>query len=150
MAGMRTDYPEHLDAGLKPKSPGEVYYFARTPQRANRIVDITNYIDKKVEANMLNVTKGPAGRGRGRAFKESLAKEGKKLAILGDDESKVDHNYVKNIVFDIDSRRLNFSNISNRQLGEQYGLGWAERFHYIGPAENRLEKYIEENSVRIK
>ena len=146
MAGMRTDYPEHLDAGLKPKSPREVYYYARTPQRANRIVDITNYIDKKVEANMLNVTKGPAGRGKGRALKAQLAKEGKKLAILGDDDSKADFNYIKNIVFDIDARRLNFSSISNRELGEQYGLGWAERYHYIGPAENLLEKYIKENA----
>ena len=149
MAGMRTDYPEHLDAGLKPKSPREVYYYARTPQRANRIVDISNYIDKKVEVNMLNVTKGPAGRGRGRAFKENLAKAGKRLPILGDDEKMVDHNYVKHIVFDIDSRRLNFSNISNRELGQQYGLEWAERFHYIGPAENQLEKYIEKNAVKI-
>jgi LmbE family N-acetylglucosaminyl deacetylase len=30
MAGMRTDYPEHLDAGLEPHSPKEVYYYART------------------------------------------------------------------------------------------------------------------------
>ncbi len=95
---------------------------------------------------MLNVTKGPAGRGKGRALKAQLAKEGKKLAILGDDDSKADFNYIKNIVFDIDARRLNFSSISNRELGEQYGLGWAERYHYIGPAENLLEKYIKENA----
>jgi LmbE family N-acetylglucosaminyl deacetylase len=148
MAGMSTDYPEHLDAGLEPHSPKEVYYYARTPQRANRIVDITNYIDKKVESNMQNVTKGPAGKGKGLALKERLAKEGKKLALLGDDDSKADFNYIKNFVFDIDSRRLNFSNISNKQLGEQYGLGWAERFHYINSlAPNRLQQYIKENAI---
>lgn len=148
MAGMGTDYPEHLDAGLKPHSPMEVYYYARTPQRANRIVDISNYIDKKVESNMLNVTKGPAGRGKGRALKERLAKEGKKLTLLGTDDNLADFNYIKHFVFDIDSRRLNFSNISNKELGEQYGLGWAERFHYInGKSPNKLEQYIIENAI---
>jgi LmbE family N-acetylglucosaminyl deacetylase len=150
MAGMRTDYPEHMDAGLKPHSPMEVYYYARTPQRANRIVDITNYIDKKVESNMLNVTKGPAGRGKGRALKAQLAREGKKLALLGDDDNLADFNYIKNFVFDIDSRRLNFSNISNKELGEQYGLGWAERFHYInGVSPNRMEQYIKDHAIPI-
>jgi LmbE family N-acetylglucosaminyl deacetylase len=147
MAGMETDYPEHLDAGLTPHTPKEVYYYARNPQRVNRIVDITNYMDKKVESNMLNVTKGPAGIAKGKALKERLAKEGKKLAVLGDDDSKADFNYVKNIVFDIQARDTNFYSISTRELGEQYGLGWAERFHYIGPAENLLEKYIKENTV---
>jgi LmbE family N-acetylglucosaminyl deacetylase len=147
MAGMKTDYPEHLDAGLTPHTPMEVYYYARNPQRTNRIVDITNYMDKKVESNMLNVTKGPAGIAKGKALKERLAKEGKKLAVLGDDDSKADFNYIKNIVFDIQARDTNFYSISTRELGEQYGLGWAERFHYIGPAENLLEKYIKENTV---
>jgi LmbE family N-acetylglucosaminyl deacetylase len=148
MAGMSTDYPEQLDAGLEPHSPMEVYYFARTPQRANRIVDITNYIDKKVEANMVNVTKGPAGKGKGLALKKRLATEGKKLALLGDDDSRADFNYIKNFVFDIDARRLNFSNISNRELGEKYGLGWAERFHYINSiSPNRLQQYIKENAI---
>lgn len=151
MAGMSTDYPEQLDAGLEPHSPMEVYYYARTPQRANRIVDITNYIDKKVEANMLNVTKGPAGNGKGKALKERLAGEGKKLVLLGNDDSKVDFNYIKNFVFDIDSRRLNFSNISNKELGERYGLGWAERFHYINSnSPNRLEQYVKENAISKK
>ncbi len=47
MAEMDTDYPEHLDAGLSPYGPGECYYFSRVPQRVNRVVDISNYIDKK-------------------------------------------------------------------------------------------------------
>ena len=149
MAGMWTDYPEHLDAGLRPHSPREVYYYSRAPQRANRIVDITNYMDKKVECNMLNITKGPAGVGKGKALKERLARDGKKLPVLGDDDSKADFNYIKNIVFDIMERDPNFYSISTRELGEQYGLGWAERFRYIGPAENRLEKYIKENAIAI-
>lgn len=149
MAGMRSDYPEHLDAGLKPHSPREMYYYSRNPQRANRIVDITNYMDKKVECNMLNVTKGPAGVGKGKALKERLAKEGLRLPVLGDDDSMADFNYIKNIVFDIMERDKNFYSISTRELGEKYGLGWAERFHYIGPQENMLQKYISENAVPL-
>ena len=147
MAGMSTDYPEQLDAGLTPHTPKEVYYYSRSPQRINRIVDITNYMDKKVESNMLNLTKGPAGVGKGRALKERLAREGKKLEILGDDDSKADFNYIKNVVFDIEAKDPNFYSISTRELAEKYGLGWAERFHYIGPEENLLEKYIRENAV---
>jgi len=98
---------------------------------------------------MLNITKGPAGVGKGKALKERLAREGKKLPVLGDDDSKADFNYIKNIVFDIMERDPNFYSISTRELGEQYGLGWAERFRYIGPAENRLEKYIKENAIAI-
>jgi LmbE family N-acetylglucosaminyl deacetylase len=146
MAGMDTDYPEHLDAGLEPHTPEEVYYYSRNPQRANRIVDITNYMDKKVEVNMLNLTKGPAGVGKGKALAERLAKEGKKLAVLGDDENKADFNYIRNIVFDIEAKDTNFYSVSTRELGEKYGLGWAERFHYIGPPENQLEKYIREHA----
>ena len=86
MAGSDTDYPEHLDAGLKPHSPKERYYFSRDPhQRVNRVVDISNYIDKKVEANMMNITKGPGGNERNK-IKRAVAKEGKQLPILeGDD-----------------------------------------------------------------
>ena len=149
MAGMETDYPEHLDAGLSPHSPMEVYYYSRAPQRANRIVDISNYMDKKVECNMLNITKGPAGIGKGKALKERLAKEGKELPVLGDDTGKADFNYVKNIVFDYMERDSNFYSISTRELGKQYGLEWAERFRYIGPQTNLLEKYIKENATPI-
>ncbi|MBC7534930.1 MAG: hypothetical protein H7258_04475 [Ferruginibacter sp.] len=99
MSGMATDYPEHLDAGLKPHAHAERYYFSREPQRVNRIVDISNYINNKVEVNMLNVTKGPAGQHDGKKLKDRLAKEGKKLTILGDTDQSADFNYVRDIVF---------------------------------------------------
>lgn len=150
MAGGSADYPEHMDAGLQPHSPKVRYYFSRTPKRANRIVDITDYIDKKVEINMLNVTKGPAGQGNGKKLQQKLAAEGKKLAILEDGGKSADHNWVKHFVFDIDARRLNFSQVSNKKLGEKYGLGWAEWYHYISDLEdgnpNNLEKYVKANA----
>ena len=150
MAGGRADYPEHFDAGLQPHSPKVRYYFSRTPKRANRIVDITDYIDKKVEVNMLNVTKGPAGQGHGQKLKDKLAAEGKQLAILDKDGKSANHNWVKHFVFDIDAKRLNFSQISNKKLGEHYGLEWAEWYHYISDLQdgnpNNMEKYIKANA----
>jgi len=150
MAGGRADYPEQLDAGLQPHSPKVRYYYSRTPKRANRIVDISGYIDKKVEINMLNVTKGPAGQGSGKRLQEKLAAEGKRLAILEENGKSPDHNWVKHFVFDIDARRLNFSQVSNRKLGQKYGLEWAEWYHYISDLDdgtpNNLEKYVQANA----
>ena len=149
MAGARADYPEHLDAGLKPYRPKERYYYSRETKRVNRIVDISKYIDKKVEANMLNVTKGPAGKGEGKKIMDRLAMEGKQLPLLGNDEKTANFNYVKQVVFGMDSERLItfIPTVSNKELGEQYGLEWAERYHYINDEiPNKLELYIKEYS----
>jgi LmbE family N-acetylglucosaminyl deacetylase len=152
MAGTTDDYPEHLDAGLEPHTPAVRYYFSRNPTRVNRVVDISDFIDKKVAANMLNVTKGPAGQGLGKKLREQLAKEGKKLDILGDDDRTANFNWVKHVVFDIDSKRLNFGQVSNKKLGEKYGLAWAEQYYYISDLEdqtpNNLDKYIQQHAKK--
>jgi hypothetical protein len=150
MAGMSTDYPEQLDAGLKPHTPHECYYFSRVPKRVNRVVDISNYIDKKVEVCMLNVTKGPAGKEEGKKLFDRLAAEGKQLPVLGNDREKADFNYVKHFVLDIDAWRLNFSEFSNKEIGQPYGLAWAEHFHYINyNVPNKTEQYIKENAMPL-
>lgn len=48
MSGMGTDYSEQLEV-VKPHTVKEMYYFARGPQLVNRVVDISKFIDKKVE-----------------------------------------------------------------------------------------------------
>jgi hypothetical protein len=150
MAGTDTDYPEHLDAGLEPYEPSECYYFSRVPKRVNRVVDISNYIDRKVEVCMLNITKGPAGKGEGRKIMNQLAAEGKYLPILGTDEKSADFNYVKHFILDKDAWRLNFSQFSNRDIGEKYGLEWAEHFHYINHRKpNKTEQFIREHAINI-
>lgn len=101
---------------------------------------------------MLNVTKGPAGQGLGKKLREQLAKEGKKLDILGDDDRTANFNWVKHVVFDIDSKRLNFGQVSNKKLGEKYGLAWAEQYYYISDLEdqtpNNLDKYIQQHAKK--
>ena len=43
-------YPEHLREGLAPHYVGEQWFFAKAPQDQNKFVDISDFIDKKVEA----------------------------------------------------------------------------------------------------
>ncbi|MCP5112991.1 MAG: hypothetical protein GY953_19360, partial [bacterium] len=85
MAGSRWDYPEHFKAGLEPYAVKDRYYFSRGPQLVNRVVDISDYMDKKAWVNVANVTQGPAGD-NGSRLRRELAAQGKKLPILGDDD----------------------------------------------------------------
>lgn len=143
MAGGSRDYPEHFEAGLTPHVPTERYYFARGPQLVNRIVDITETIEQKIDANLVNVTQGPAGTA-GARMAQRLAKEGKYLPLLGNEEQGANRNYIKHFVLDMDSQNLR-GVPSDKEVGENYGLGWAERFHYIGPRESKIDQYIQEN-----
>ncbi len=142
MAGMSTDYPEHLEV-LKPHGVSEKYYFARGPQVVNRVVDIAKYIDKKVEANTANIYQGPGVSGA--ALRKRLAEEGKELPILGKSDESANHAYIKHFMLDMDSEAIR-GVTSDKLIGEKYGLGWAERFHYIGTKESIQTSYIRENA----
>jgi hypothetical protein len=50
------------------------YYYARHPT-PNRIVDITGTVEKKIDANICNVAKGPGGH-HGSKLRAELAKQG--------------------------------------------------------------------------
>ena len=147
MAGMSTDYPEQLEV-IEPHTVWEMYYFARGPQIVNRVVDISKYIDKKVESIVTCQTQGPGGN-HGANLKKRLEGEGKKLALLGDNDSTANFNYVKDFVLDIDSEYMR-GVPSDKKVGEKYGLEWAEQFHYIGPAKSEIEEYIQKNAVPNK
>ena len=134
MAGMGTDYPEQLEV-VKPHTVREMYYFARGPQLVNRVVDISRFIDVKAESNVVCKTQGPGGD-HGARLRKRLAKEGKKLEILGNDDQTANLNYVKEFVLDHD--KIN---------GEKYVLDWAECFHYIGPSPSKLNEYLLKNTI---
>lgn len=143
MAGGGKDYAEHYKAGLKPARIREKYYHARSPQGhnlVNRIVDISSYIDHKTRGNVANRGKGPAG-GAGSRLRAELAKQGKKLPLLGSDDDTADFQYVKHLLMD-----------DWRVLGEHFGLGYAEAFRYIGPPSdyrNNLSEYVDRNAVPL-
>lgn len=141
------DYPEQLEV-VDPHLVVEKYFFTRRgPQQVNRIVDISQFIDKKVEANMVNITQGPAGN-RGSLLKKRLAAQGKRLPVLGDDDRTADFNYIKHFVLDLDSATMRLCP-SDRAVGEHYGLEWAERFHYIGRTPSILDEYVERHAIPV-
>jgi LmbE family N-acetylglucosaminyl deacetylase len=145
MAGLDLDYPEQLAAGLQPHAVKEKYYFARGPQIVNRVVDISAWVDRKVEANVANKTQGPCGE-NGARLRAKLASQKLRLPLLGADDDTANRAYIKEIVLDCDS--LNQRGVlSDRELGRRHGLEWAEAFHYIGPRESQLERYISEHGV---
>ena len=146
MAGMSSDYPEQLEV-VEPHAVIERYYYARGPQVVNRVVDISNFINKKVEANMVVVSQG-AGGNSGSVLRKRLAEEGKKLLILGGDDYTADFNYIKELMLDKYSEVLR-GVPSDRKTGERYGMQWAERFRYFGPDSPGLEDYISENSIHL-
>ena len=43
-------HPEHRDEGLEPHYVGEKYWFAKVPRDVNKTVDISDYIDRKIDA----------------------------------------------------------------------------------------------------
>lgn len=144
MAGGGRDYPEHLEAGLNPYPVKERYYFARGPQLVNRIVDITGTIEKKIDANLVNVAQGPAGEA-GAALKKKLESEGKYLPLLGNSDTEANRNYIKHFVLDMDSKNQRGVPF-DKEVGKPYQLEWAERFHYIGPEDSALTIYIDEHA----
>jgi len=140
MAGRAHDYPEQFAAGLEPKEVQDKYYFARRPE-ITRVVDISKQIDKKVDANRANVAKGPAGH-LGSRLRVELARRHQRLPLLGDDDVTADRNYIREFVM-----------AQSRELGRQYGVEYAEAFHYIGPGASgadrdpRVDTYVKEHAV---
>ena len=137
MARSAWDYPEHFRVGLTAHGPQEKYYFARGPQLMNHVVDVSAFIDKKVHANLANVTQGPAGN-LGAELRQKLAAQGRKLPLLGSDDDSANRAYTKE-----------FALARDRSRGQQYGLEYAELFHYIGPDESDVDAYVSKNAVAL-
>jgi len=139
MAERKWDYPEHLEVGLEPHAVREKYYYARGPQLVNRVVDVSSTVDTIVRANMANVTQGPASGNPGATLRRKFAERGLKLEFLGEgDDASADYNYIKHFIL----RR-------SRELGKQYGFQYAEKYHYIGPRNSYVNRFVEENAVPL-
>lgn len=141
IAGRPHDYPEQVAAGLEPHEVRERYYYARRPE-ITRVVDISGVVDKKVDANRANVAKGPGGT-NGSRLKAELAGRNLRLPLLDGDDVTADRNYIKEFVL-----------ARNRELGRQYGVEYAEAFHYVGRSPlatpTPVEAYIEQNAVPLR
>jgi len=139
MAGRAHDFPEQFAAGLSPQTVQEKYYYARRPE-ITRVVDVSGVVDQIIDANRANRAKGPAGI-HGSQLKADLARKGRMLPLLGGDDVTADRNYIKQ-----------FTLARRRTLGQKYGVGYAEAFHYIGPGPRRsaVDEYVDDNAVPVK
>jgi len=137
MAGMAKDYPEHLEAGLKPHTVSQKYYFARGPQLVNRVVDIGPHMDRKIAINLLNVAQGPAGQ-RGAELRRNLADRGLRLPVLGNDDETANREYTRQFVLGRDA-----------ETGKKFGLDYAEPYHHIVLEPSQVEDYVRKNAVKL-
>ena len=74
-----------------------------------------------------------------------MAKRNQRLALLGDDDLSADRNYIREFVL-----------AQSHELGRQYGVEYAEAFHYIPPGaagadrDPRVDTYVKEHAVPLK
>lgn len=140
MAGVETDYHEHLEAGIQPHEVLERYYFyAREGQPYNRVVDVSAQIEKKIDA--IAECKAQGGGNLGSQLRARLAREGKRLPLLGNDDRTADREYIREFLLD-----------EYRESGKPYGLAFAERYFYIDqrrPAVSKVDEYVRQNAVAL-
>jgi LmbE family N-acetylglucosaminyl deacetylase len=139
-AGSKNDFHEHEEAGILPYPVRERYGFhVRPGQPFHRVVDISGYIGQKIDAI---VECRSQGRGNaGSLLRARLAKEGRRLPLLGDDDSTADRAYVRQFLLE-----------DFRSYSQGHDFEYAERFEYTGPAADlnaAVEQYIDKNAVKI-
>ncbi len=119
MSGGALDLPEHFEAGLKPHSVTEKYYFARGPQLVNRAVDIAPTLDQKRAAirscrtMITHMVKD---------LNVSLAERKLRLPALDGDPDRAIDEFITVML----ERR-------DRAAGQRYGLEAAEEFPLYRP-----------------
>lgn len=140
MCGMPNDFHEHREAGIEPHPVLERYYFyARPGQVFNRVVDISSRIDAKIDA--LVECKSQGGGNFGSLLRAKLAREGKRLPLLGSEDGTADRAYVRQFLLD-----------NEREYGREKNVEFAERFYYIDqrqPASSKVDVYVSQNAVPL-
>jgi LmbE family N-acetylglucosaminyl deacetylase len=139
-AASASDFQEHLEAGFGPQTISERYYFHTHPdQPFNRVVDIAPHIEKKIDAIVECQSQG--GGARGSELRVRLAREGKRLPVLGGDDRTANREYVRQFLLD-----------DYRNYGRQHNLTFAERFLYEDrrpPAKTKVDEYVAKNAVGL-
>jgi LmbE family N-acetylglucosaminyl deacetylase len=88
------DFEEHREAGIQPKEVLERYYFHGRPgQPCNRVVDISSHIEKKIDA--IAECKAQGGGNRGSELRARLARDRKRLPLLGNDDRTANREYIR-------------------------------------------------------
>lgn len=141
MANSRLDEPEQLEIGLKPQSVRALYYcYGKIPQMVNRVVDISPFIQRKLDALCANKTQVGNMMNHMRV---RLATQGQKLPILDANDETAIRNYAEVFLLE-----------ESRRIGREYDLEYAEQFYC--PMVSGHEKfgyirdYIDKNAVPLK
>ena len=96
-------------------------------------------VDRKVEA--IAQCKSQGGGNNGSLLRTRLEREQKRLAILGDDDSTADREYIRQFLLD-----------DGREAGKPYSLAYAERFYYMDqrqPSRSKVDDYVDKHAVRL-
>jgi len=141
VAGLPRDFHEQFEVGgFDPHPVRERYWFyTREGQPFNQTVDISKYVDKKLDALVECRSYGEGGAGS--ALRTRLAAEGKRLPLLGNDDRSADRAYAREFLLE-----------DSRTYAHGHGFEFAERFHYEGPPQDRnakVEAYIKKHAVNI-
>jgi LmbE family N-acetylglucosaminyl deacetylase len=141
ISGTANEYPEYLEAGIMPHSVSARYYFyARSGQPFNRVVDISSQVEKKIDA--IAECKSQGGGNSGSLLRARLMTQGRGLPLLGSDDRTADREYVRQFLLE-----------DCRQYGKAYNFAYAERFYYIDrreQAKSRVDDYIQRNAVWLR
>jgi LmbE family N-acetylglucosaminyl deacetylase len=138
-AGSKNDFHEHEEAGVLPHFVRERYYFHVHPgQPFNRIVDITAQLDQKIDAIVECRSQGAGSAGS--LLRAQLAKEGRRLPLLGDDDRTADRAYVRQFLLQ-----------DFRHYARGHDFEYAERFEHRGTADlsAAIKEYIDKNAVKL-
>jgi LmbE family N-acetylglucosaminyl deacetylase len=139
-AGSSNDFHEHAEAGILPHPVRERYSFhVRPGQPFNRVVDISEYIGQKIDAIVECRSQGNGNAGS--LLRVRLAKEGRRLPLLGDDDRTADREYVRQFLLE-----------DFRSYSRGHDFEYAERFAYSGPAVDltgAVEQFVDKNAVKI-
>lgn len=127
-------HPEHIEAGLKPHAVCEKWYFGRTLPHANHAEDITDFIEKKVDALAAQQT---AMRNAINQFRMHLETYGRRMQLV-EDAMNTGVRPVLDLILKEQARET----ASLFQLGEDR---YAERFRLVrfGDLEGLVRQFSE-------
>ncbi|MCZ7582723.1 MAG: PIG-L family deacetylase [Deltaproteobacteria bacterium] len=109
-------HPEHRDDGLEPHMVAEFYYFAKNPINANKVVDISAFMDKKIESLCAHDSQMRLIVDDMRRSLEAIGEAPEEMALLDRD------NYGPAIEM--------FVRSWGAKVGEAAGYEYAEEFRY--------------------
>lgn len=109
-------YPEHIDEGLKPHLVLERYYFAKENKLCDTVVDITDFVDAKIQSLY-------AHDSQLRQMIDDLILTLKALDATGEMPAKVDRDNYRGLV-ELMIKAL------NGRIGSKAGYAFGEEFRY--------------------